>query len=212
MAIVQADKYTKSEYERGRVAIIEGMIPRGPGNAVDLGCGSGFFSRPLKECGWTVTCVDMEAANVDNAQRYADQGIVGDVISSLRSLKNLDFALALEIIEHLDDPEAFLAEIRKACPGKLLISSPNRMSPEGWVGYYWGERIRNWGKWNAWDPTHTRIFTSGELLRMLENAGWKPRQIVGYWYKADRFISLPVKNSGRFPLNRIGFNTIILCD
>ncbi len=212
MAIVQTEKYFKSEYERGRVAIIKGTIPQGPGNAVDLGCGSGFFSRLMKERGWTVTSVDMEEANVDGARQYADRSIVGDVTSALRGLRSLDFALALEIIEHLDDPEGFLVEIRKACPGQLLISSPNRMSPEGWIGYYWGERVRNWGKWNAWDPTHTRIFTAAELLRMLRKAGWKPRRVIGYWYKADKYIPLPVKNSEKFPLNRIGFNTIILCD
>jgi 2-polyprenyl-3-methyl-5-hydroxy-6-metoxy-1,4-benzoquinol methylase len=212
MPIVLEEKYEKSPYERGRIDIIRRLIPGGPGNALDLGCGPGFFSRLLKERGWTVTAVDMELSNVEQAKRYADNGIVGDVISTLRNLKDMDFALALEIVEHLDDPEAFLAAIRKACPGRLLISSPNRMSPEGWVGLYWGERLRNWGKWNAWDPTHTRVFTANELIRILRKAGWKPREIVGYWYKADKYISLPLKDSATFPFNRIGFNTILLCD
>lgn len=212
MPIVLEEKYEKSPYERGRVDLIRDLIPQGPGNAVDLGCGSGFFSRMLKERGWTVTAVDMEVSNVENARRFADSGVVGDVISSLQGLKGMDFALALEIIEHLDDPAAFLAAIRNACHGKLLISTPNRMSPEGWVGHYWGERLRNWGTWNAWDPTHTRIFTANELVRMLRKTGWRPKRITGYWYKADKYISLPLKNSATFPLNRIGFNTIVLCD
>lgn len=212
MPIVLEKKYENSQYERGRVDLIRDLIPRGPGNAVDLGCGSGFFSRMLKDRGWMVTAVDMEVSNVENAKRFAESGIVGDVTSSLRNLKNMDFALALEIIEHLDDPEAFLAAARSACHGRLLLSTPNRMSPEGWVGLYWGERLRNWGTWNAWDPTHTRIFTASEMISMLRKTGWKPKEIVGYWYKADKYISLPLKRSSRFPLNRIGFNTIVLCD
>src|SRR5512146_1686748 len=116
MPIVLEEKYEKSQYERGRVDLIRNLIPQGPGKALDLGCGSGFFSRMLKERGWTVTAVDMELSNVENATRFADTAVVGDVISSLPNLRGMDFALALEIIEHLDDPGAFLAAVRNACP------------------------------------------------------------------------------------------------
>lgn len=36
-----------------------GIAPRGCGNAVDLGCGSGFQSIPLAEIGFAVTAIDL---------------------------------------------------------------------------------------------------------------------------------------------------------
>ncbi len=36
-----------------------GIAPRGCGNAVDLGCGSGFQSIPLAETGFAVTAIDL---------------------------------------------------------------------------------------------------------------------------------------------------------
>lgn len=36
-----------------------GITPRGCGNAVDLGCGSGFQSIPLAEIGFSVTAIDL---------------------------------------------------------------------------------------------------------------------------------------------------------
>lgn len=39
-----------------------GIAPRGGGNAVDLGCGSGFQSIPLAELGFAVTAIDLSDA------------------------------------------------------------------------------------------------------------------------------------------------------
>jgi len=38
---------------------------------------------------------------------------------------DFDAALCLEVLEHIDEPRAFLAEIRRVAPRQLIVSVPN---------------------------------------------------------------------------------------
>ena len=97
--------------------------------------------------------------------------------------------------------------------GGLIISTPNRYSPEGLGDYYWGERIRGWERWTAWDSTHVHIYSSSEILRLLKTTGFAVDRVTGYYYEGRLpFIGrwkLPLTKSAMFPLNRLGFNVIV---
>jgi 2-polyprenyl-3-methyl-5-hydroxy-6-metoxy-1,4-benzoquinol methylase len=217
--IVPDERY-RSSYEQNRASIIRTLIPLGHGrHALDLGCGPGFYSRILAEKGWVVTSVDLEETNIAAAARFAHRTIAGDVLAVLPALPDntFDLVLALELIEHMPQgarlPQEVLRVVRPE--GLLIISTPNRLSPEGLGGYYWGEKIRGWGKWNAWNDTHVKIYTSFEFLGLLERFGWTIQKVVGYWYYGllplGVWWTLPVSSTPRFPLNRFGFNTIAVC-
>jgi 2-polyprenyl-3-methyl-5-hydroxy-6-metoxy-1,4-benzoquinol methylase len=202
-------------YDSQRLSIIESLIPHAPANgrvALDLGCGSGYVSRLLADRGWAVTAVDIDAGNIERTSARVTKAIHGDALSVCRSLSSSSFNLVcgFELIEHVsrDDGVALLAECARICrnTASLLLSTPNRMSPEGLYGYYYGELLRG-TRWNAWDTTHQYIYSSVELLRILRELGWRVDAIVGYYY--DGRISLPLKSSRRFPLNRFGFNTLV---
>lgn len=219
MSIIREQKYS-SPYEVGRAAVIRSLIPSGNGNpALDLGCGSGFYSRTLSEKGWLVTAADLEEENVAAARRFAHEGMVGDAFTILDRLRAHDFclALALELVEHISQGELLLRRLHEVLGngGRLIISTPNRISPEGFWGYYWGEKFRHWGKWNAWDDTHVKIYSSFGFLRLLRRNGWTVERVVGYWYRGKLPLgidwSLPFAFSARFPFNRFGFNVIVCC-
>jgi len=210
--IVRDSKYSDL-YEQQRRQIIEGLIPHGDGMAVDLGCGSGYFTRIIRDRGWRVTGIDAEPSNCALAERYAERVLCGDAANCLAKLDqgSVDLVIALEIIEHLQEREAFLDAIRRVVKPQahLLISTPNRYSPEGLYGRYWVEKIRRGKQWYAWDETHAHIFSSSEFLALLRRRGWQPQKVIGYHYKS-RF-SLPITASSRWPMNRFGFDTIVLC-
>lgn len=217
--IVSEEKY-RTTYEQNRAAIIRALIPPGHGRpALDLGCGSGFYTRMLVEKGWRPTVVDLEDANIAAAARFAHRTITGDVLAVLPTLgdNSFDLVLALEVIEHIPQGGSLPQEIRRVVRpgGVLIISTPNRLSPEGLGGYYWGEKIRGWGRWTAWNDTHVKIYTSFELLRLLEHSGWNIERVVGYWYHGQLPLgvqwALPIQSTSRFPLNRFGFITIAVC-
>jgi|SRR6185312_13128309 len=205
-------KYANA-YERGRLRVIESLIPSGGQEALDVGCGSGLISEMMSERGWAVTAVDLDYGNVQRARPRACSAIQGEAASVCRGFEpgQFEFICALEIIEHVTEVEGdeLLQQCRRiAAPdAHMLLSTPNRMSPEGLYGYYYLERIRG-HKFNAWDADHEHVYSSVEVLRKLQMAGWQPEKIVGYYYGG--VVSLPITSAEVFPLNMLGFNTLIL--
>lgn len=215
-------KYARGEYEPGRVRLLESLIPDGVGRkAIDLGCGSGYFCQVLNRKEWSVLAVDTAPENIANAGRFAVEARVGDAGRVLSDLPDgeASLVLALELIEHMPKPygQALLREIRRVLEpgGGLLLSTPNRHSPEGLSGYYWGEKLRGWGRWMAGDPTHVHIYTSAEIVRLLRECGFAVERQIGYWYEGLLPLSgrwrLPLASSSRFPFNRIGYNLMLKC-
>jgi 2-polyprenyl-3-methyl-5-hydroxy-6-metoxy-1,4-benzoquinol methylase len=208
------DQKYENPYDSQRLTIIASLIPEATTgkDALDIGCGSGYVSRLLAGRGWRVTAIDLDAGNVERASTRVTKAIHGDALSVCRSFPSASFDLicAFELIEHVscEDGAALLAECARICkhPGLLLVSTPNRMSPEGLYGYYYAELLRGI-RWNAWDNTHQYIYSSVELLRNLRQFGWRPEAVVGYHYGGR--IPLPIKVSRRFPLNRLGFNALV---
>lgn len=212
----------ESPYEIPRVEIIRSLIQSGSGkNAVDVGCGPGYFSRELSRRGFKTTAIDTGRENLESAKNYAAETDLGHATSILsRQMDDhYDLALSLELIEHMpkDHGKQMLEEIRRVLKpdGRLIISTPNRYSVEGLGGYYWGEKIRGWEKWTAWESTHVHIYSSIEILRLLRATGFIVDRVIGYYYEGPfplvGHLKLPFRISNSFPLNRLGFNTIIEC-
>src|SRR5260370_31727248 len=141
-------KYS-SPYEQQRMAIVRGLIPEGQGDtALDLGCGCGFISEMLVGRGWSVTAVDLHPENVNRAKQKVAKAIQGDAVGVSRSLedRHYGFICALELIEHMDEDDrvGVLRETRRLARrgARLLLSTPNKMSPEGLYGDYYKELIR----------------------------------------------------------------------
>ena len=211
-SLVNDAKYAAS-YEQDRLSLIRSLIPHGSGDALDLRCGSGYISRIMSEHGWSDNAIDANPANIVLARQRVPHAICGDAIASLAQLVSGQYTLicALELIEHLLDHErpVLLGELRRisALGATVIISSPNRMSPEGLYEYYWLEKLRKLRSWKAWALTHQRIYSSFELLAEIRRCGFIPHRVVGHYYKGQ--LSLPLSSSCRFPLNRFGFNTIV---
>jgi len=212
----------ESPYEIDRLKILKELIPSGYGKrAIDIGCGPGYFSRELSNKGWRTSSVDTDSENIESAKEHAHETHLGDALSVLPELpvNHYDLALSLEIIEHM--PKAHGENLLKGIfrvlkPGsRLIISTPNKLSPEGLGGYYWGEKIRGWGKWDAFDPTHVHIYSSPEILQLVKSSGFSVNKIIGYYYEGTLPLigrwKLPLVKSTMFPLNRIGFNIILDC-
>jgi len=207
----------RSPFVAGRAVQIEAILPNGcERDALELGCGPGYFTRMLRTRQWKPTCVDLEPEHLERAAEAAEMTLCGDALAVIATLDEHRFGLvlALEIIEHMprEAGELLLTHaFRVLRPGGwLVLSTPNRWSLEGLAGYYIEEKLRGRERWQAWDPTHQYVYSSGEMLALVRRAGFSVEAVRGYWYATDLprigRVRLPLEASGRFPLNRLGFS------
>ena len=110
----------------------ENVKPLTGKRALDIGCGAGLLAEPLARLGATVTGVDAAEANVAVARAHAaGAGLAIDYrhgeLAAL-ALGKFELVTAMEVLEHVADKPAFLAELaRHLAPGGLMVlSTPNR--------------------------------------------------------------------------------------
>ena len=100
--------------------------------ALDIGCGAGLVCEPLARLGAQVTGVDAARDNVAAASAHAEGSgldiryMLGEVASL--DIGTFDLVTSLEVVEHVADKRAFLADVaaRLAPGGLVVLSTPNR--------------------------------------------------------------------------------------
>jgi 2-polyprenyl-6-hydroxyphenyl methylase/3-demethylubiquinone-9 3-methyltransferase len=100
-------------------------------SALDVGCGAGLLAEPLARLGAAVTAVDAAPELIEAARVHAaGQGLSIDYRACGVEVVEgkFDLITAMEVIEHVADPAAFVASLatRLAPEGLLILSTPNR--------------------------------------------------------------------------------------
>jgi SAM-dependent methyltransferase len=126
---------------------------------LEAGCGEGYGAAALREHARSVLAVDYDDAAARHAARtYPDVDVLRAELSRLPLADGaVEVVSNLQVIEHLWDQEAFVAECARVLrpAGTLLITTPNRLtfSP---------------GRDTPLNPFHTRELAAGELAELLE--------------------------------------------
>jgi len=142
---------------------------------LDVGCSSGYLARPLVANGCTVIGIEFDSAAAEEARSVCDDVLVGDVetMELPFSEGSFDVVLCGDLIEHLRDPDAFLARARPLlhADGRLVLTTPNVAN--------WSMRLGLLaGRWRytergILDRTHTHLFTRKTLVETLGRAGYR---------------------------------------
>ncbi len=120
---------------------------------VDVGCGGGLVTEPIARLGARVTGLDAAPENIAAAKAHA-AGICKEIAYRCAAAEDLaadapeafDVVLALEIVEHVRDKNAFLVACATMVkPGGLLIVSTINRTPQAFaLAIVGAERILRW--------------------------------------------------------------------
>jgi len=96
---------------------------------LDIGCGGGLLSEPMRRLGFEVVGVDASERNIGTARAHAaEQGLEIDYrCATAEALLEageppFDLVLNMEVVEHTKDPGQFLRDTsRLVAPGGLMI-------------------------------------------------------------------------------------------
>jgi SAM-dependent methyltransferase len=100
---------------------------------LDAGCGAGYGAELLNQAGAaSVVGVDSSDSALSLARSAVTDGVtceLGDITALSHPDDSFDLVVCFEVIEHVEDPEQVLDELRRVLrpDGILLLSSPNRV-------------------------------------------------------------------------------------
>jgi 2-polyprenyl-3-methyl-5-hydroxy-6-metoxy-1,4-benzoquinol methylase len=151
---------------RFRSRIVDLASSDGPSSLLEVGCGQGWLTKEL-----TDAMPDTGIAGIDIREDAVDfaRGLVPSAEFSVANGERLPFAdgsfdivVCSEVLEHVDDPSAVLAEMDRVGTGHLVVSVPH----EPW---FWGANLVR-GKYLSTlgnCPGHIHHWTKAGLGRML---------------------------------------------
>lgn len=153
---------------------------------VDLGCGNGYYlylldNVPIKNL--SVVGIDSDANALQAVNGYVHNRNINLIKTDLERIpypdNNFDKAIMSEVIEHVENPDKVLAEIRRVLKpdGTLLLTTPNINYPFFWDPVNWFlQRVFHthiksgfWaGIWNQ----HLRLYTKDQISELIIENGF----------------------------------------
>jgi 2-polyprenyl-3-methyl-5-hydroxy-6-metoxy-1,4-benzoquinol methylase len=156
---------------------------------LDLGCGNGYLVNVLIDNGYNAFGTDASVkgiaiANETNKGRFYVQDLSIDELPIELQEKAFDTVISTEVIEHLYDPEHFIAFCKSIVSngGEIIITTP-------YHGYLKNLMLSLLDKWDAhldpmWRGGHIKFWSRKTLSKALTDAG---------------FVNIEFKGCGRIP-------------
>jgi 2-polyprenyl-6-hydroxyphenyl methylase/3-demethylubiquinone-9 3-methyltransferase len=155
---------------------------------LDVGCGGGLVAEPMARLGFSVTAIDADERAIDAAQGHAEAtGLAIDYrVATAESLAlagdHFHAVVALEIIEHVSDPQVFLDAVAALVgPGGMFVGATLNRTARSFVAAIVGaEYLLHWLP----PGTHCwgRFVRPSEYVAGLRRNGLRAADLTGLSY------------------------------
>lgn len=166
---------------------IRSLFPQ-TADILEIGPGMGSFMHLAAEAGYAVRGLELSAFAVRQLRARGMEVMQGGLPGTAIPDQSMDVVVAIEVIEHLSDPAAFLREVRRILrPGGLFYYETGNIECE--------EALRLGVDWDYIMPEGHLYYFSPRLMRLyLEKAGF----IAAYpnWSRPDRSASRLLRLAG----------------
>jgi SAM-dependent methyltransferase len=187
-------------------AEIETALKRGnaaPPKVLDAGCATGALLEKLRNRGWACAGVELSPA-----AEYARKERGLDVrLASLEETRfpaaSFDLVLASHLIEHLNDPAAFVREVcRVLAPGGyFFVTTPN-------IAGFQARLFR--GRWRSAIFDHLYLFSVKTLSALLRQSGFAVERIRTWGGLAAGAAPAPLKRLADRAAKRLGVGDVMV--
>ena len=163
-------------------------------NILDVGCGGGLISVPMKKLGANVVGIDASLKNINVAKIYSKQNNleIKYICSSPEKLKinkKFDVLLMLEIVEHVDDINLFIKQSSKFLKknGLMFIATLNKTLKSYVFAIVGAEYILNWLPIGTHDwgkfikPDNLISIAKNYKLKLIDLSGLKFNPLLDKW-------------------------------
>ncbi|KAI8904470.1 S-adenosyl-L-methionine-dependent methyltransferase [Gorgonomyces haynaldii] len=140
-----------------------GPLPFENKRIIDVGCGGGFLSEPLCRLGGNVLGIDATLENIQVARQHSRLPIEYRHTTAEEIDEQFDLVVALEILEHVKDPQAFVETLKRLCKpqGHIFISTINRTHLSQLLTITLAQDVFGWVPKHT--HTHSQYITPQEL-------------------------------------------------
>jgi 2-polyprenyl-3-methyl-5-hydroxy-6-metoxy-1,4-benzoquinol methylase len=142
---------------------------------IDLGAGSGFYSKYLQERGYNVIGIDKNLDCTGEMGKKVIECLNGDAKNLPFCNKKFDGGLLIEVIEHVESPQELLFEINRVLKpgGVLTLTTPNG-------GRLLRRLLKVVGMTYNISPFHLTEFNSDEIIKLAERTGFEISDSYSY--------------------------------
>jgi SAM-dependent methyltransferase len=172
-------------------------------SVLDMGCATGALLEKLRDRGWACTGVEISpSAEYARKERGLD-------VRNLPLEENrfpdagFDLVLASHLIEHLNDPASFLAEVHRILKprGAVVVTTPN-------IAGFQARLFR--GRWRSAIFDHLYLFSIKTLSRLLTGHGFVIERVRTWGGLAAGTAPAAVKRIADRAAKRFGIGDVML--
>jgi SAM-dependent methyltransferase len=192
-------------YRERRHLLAKAISGLTPGRAIDIGAAGGGNTRVLRQHGWDAVALEYGADGAEVAHGRGLATIRGDATRLPLADASLDLVVAFDLLEHLVDDDAAVAEVRRVLKptGTYLVAVP--ADPRLWSDH--DEAV-----------DHVRRYTREGLVDLLDRGGFQVTDVRSWNVLLRPVVAMRRKTSSgsdlddMHPLVNWGLRTIITAE